>query len=312
MLAPEEPDRCRKVGVPEAVPFATKTEIALSQIQRAHASALPRGTVVADAGHGHDAELRAGITDAGPALHGGGQEQRQGLGAPDRAAPPGTLRRTRTAAGSPPPSRRASADERGGAGEESACTGVPDPELARGNEHAAVFAVRRRARPSRASQGQARGAGAGRMVADRMAEGRAETQALLAQHPGCQGNPRRARADRSMPLAHRARPPGTRAGIRPRSLRRAELAWLPPPCELVHCRLRLPREPAFARPAQQKTPQFAKTLPFPKITPRGAPRRAQRHVDDSIATLRWQIASAIMRTLEHCPCCSSPPKPPTQ
>lgn len=61
----EDPERCRKAGVPEGVGFATKTEIALSQIQRAHASELPRGAVVADAGYGNDAALRAGVTALG-------------------------------------------------------------------------------------------------------------------------------------------------------------------------------------------------------------------------------------------------------
>jgi SRSO17 transposase len=61
----DDPDRCRKAGVPEAVSFATKTEIALSQIQCVHASKLPRGTVVADAGYGNDAGLRAGISELG-------------------------------------------------------------------------------------------------------------------------------------------------------------------------------------------------------------------------------------------------------
>ena len=45
-----------------------------------------------------------------------------------------------------------------------------------------------------------------------------------------------------------------------------------------------------------------KRLPYPKITPRGAAQRAQRHVPDSIATLRYLLAcNIILRQLDRCP-----------
>jgi SRSO17 transposase len=53
----------------------------------------------------------------------------------------------------------------------------------------------------------------------------------------------------------------------------------------------------------KKTPPSARRLPYPKVTPRGAPVRPQRHVDNSIPTLRWHIAAVIAETLQRCPCC---------
>jgi SRSO17 transposase len=65
LYLPEEwasdPERRAKVGVPEAVEFQTKPEIALEHIRAACAAGLPRGAVLMDAGYGNDTKLRAGI-----------------------------------------------------------------------------------------------------------------------------------------------------------------------------------------------------------------------------------------------------------
>jgi hypothetical protein len=53
----------------------------------------------------------------------------------------------------------------------------------------------------------------------------------------------------------------------------------------------------------KKTPPSARRLHYPKVTPRGAPVRPQRHVLYSIPTLRWHVATAIARILKRCPCC---------
>jgi Transposase DDE domain len=37
--------------------------------------------------------------------------------------------------------------------------------------------------------------------------------------------------------------------------------------------------------------------------PRGPPLRPQRHIPNSIATLRWRLVSALTRKLPRCPCC---------
>ena len=57
--------RRRKAGVPEAIRFQTKIEIALEQLRAAHAAGLRRGAVLLDAGYGPHSELRTAITGLG-------------------------------------------------------------------------------------------------------------------------------------------------------------------------------------------------------------------------------------------------------
>lgn len=57
----DDPDRCRKVGVPEDVGFATKGAIAMSQIDAAMAAGHPQGPVLADAAYGNETAWRAGL-----------------------------------------------------------------------------------------------------------------------------------------------------------------------------------------------------------------------------------------------------------
>ena len=56
---------------------------------------------------------------------------------------------------------------------------------------------------------------------------------------------------------------------------------------------------------RKKTSSNAKCLPFPTITSLGAAQRAQRHVANSITTLRLQLAVALAIALGHCPHCSA-------
>jgi SRSO17 transposase len=57
--------RRHKAKVPEDVAFATKPQIALEQLRHACEAGLPRGVVLMDAGYGHDARLRLGVTALG-------------------------------------------------------------------------------------------------------------------------------------------------------------------------------------------------------------------------------------------------------
>jgi|SRR5579859_2420640 len=57
--------RRQKAGVPAAVEFKTKPEIALEHIGWACATGLPRGVVLMDAAYGCDGRLRTGMTDLG-------------------------------------------------------------------------------------------------------------------------------------------------------------------------------------------------------------------------------------------------------
>jgi len=54
-----------KAGVPDAVAFQTKPQIALAQIERARERGIPEGVVLADAGYGNDSQLRRQLTEWG-------------------------------------------------------------------------------------------------------------------------------------------------------------------------------------------------------------------------------------------------------
>ncbi len=54
----EDKGRCKRAGVPKEISFATKGEIAWTQIEAALAAGIPRGPVLIDAGYGDEAALR--------------------------------------------------------------------------------------------------------------------------------------------------------------------------------------------------------------------------------------------------------------
>src|SRR5919198_2905114 len=60
-------DRARreKAGVPDAIVFKTKPEIALEQIRWACQAGLPRGVALMDTAYGNDSRLRAGMKELG-------------------------------------------------------------------------------------------------------------------------------------------------------------------------------------------------------------------------------------------------------
>lgn len=59
----EDRVRRNKANVPAEIIFKTKPEIALEQIRWACEAGLARGTVLLDAGYGHDSKLRTGIAE---------------------------------------------------------------------------------------------------------------------------------------------------------------------------------------------------------------------------------------------------------
>jgi SRSO17 transposase len=56
-----DPARRAKAGAPEDIDFATKTAIALDQIQQALAEGVPVGVVLGDAGYGDETDFRVGV-----------------------------------------------------------------------------------------------------------------------------------------------------------------------------------------------------------------------------------------------------------
>jgi SRSO17 transposase len=71
----DDRSRRHKAGVPEEIGFKTKLQIALDHIRWACATGLPGDLVLLDAGYGHDAKLRTGITELGKVYVAGIQSQ---------------------------------------------------------------------------------------------------------------------------------------------------------------------------------------------------------------------------------------------
>jgi len=61
----DDKPRCKRAGVPKGIRFATKGEIACTQIESALAAGIPRGTLLMDAGYGDEAALRDRLTEQG-------------------------------------------------------------------------------------------------------------------------------------------------------------------------------------------------------------------------------------------------------
>jgi SRSO17 transposase len=61
----DDPARRARAGVPDAIAFQTKPQIALAQIRAALQAGVPPAPVLADAGYGIDTEFRDGITKLG-------------------------------------------------------------------------------------------------------------------------------------------------------------------------------------------------------------------------------------------------------
>ena len=61
----DDPVRRKTAGVPEAITFQTKPEIALDQIRAAAEARLPRGVILMDAGYGSDTQLRTDVPALG-------------------------------------------------------------------------------------------------------------------------------------------------------------------------------------------------------------------------------------------------------
>jgi hypothetical protein len=66
-------------------------------------------------------------------------------------------------------------------------------------------------------------------------------------------------------------------------------------------------------PRYSVPPRTSKNLPFPLVVdPEAPPIRPERHIPNSIATLRRRltVALALARNLDRCPCCQTPRTPP--
>ena len=60
-------------------------------------------------------------------------------------------------------------------------------------------------------------------------------------------------------------------------------------------------------------PRCSRNLSYPTVTdPEDPPLRPERHIPNSIATMRRRLIGALVRSLPRCPCCNAPIKGPSQ
>jgi hypothetical protein len=306
--------RRKKAGVPEAIGFQTKIEIALDQLRAAHASGLPRGCVLLDAGYGPHADLRAAITALGLS-YAAGILSSTTVWAPGRGPLPP---KPATGRGRPATRLRRDAEHQPVKVKALALSLQPGHG---GRSPGARARMERCARASRACAFASPGA--------------TSHAASRGRRNGCSSNGPKAR--RSRPSIgcprYRATSASPAWSISPscvgassvttrNSSRRSGSVTLKeddgaasittPRCASPPMASSSPSARRF--PPQRGLPPTAqRRLAFPKISDRAAlPLRTERHVPNSIATMRRALAAAIALNLARCPCCARINKPPTR
>ena len=299
--------RRRRAYVPEEIVFETKPEIALEQLRWACKAGLPRGVVLLDAGYGNHTNLRTQISALGltyaPAFC---RTARCGRQAP-KPLPP----KRWSGRGRPPTRPRRSAKHKP----------VSVKELALALPRRAWQTVGWRegsAAPlsSRFARVRVRAAHHGKLHAEEWLliewpKGEKEpTKYWLSTcrgtspssawsiWPSCAGassattrsSSRNSASDTSKVEA------GAASTITPRCASQPTDSWSPsgrrfPPRRLV-------------------PPRGSRNLAFPPITdPEAPPIRTERHIPNSIATLRRRLIVALVRNAPRCPCCTRPNPP---
>ena len=143
--------RRRAAGIPPAFKFATKQQMALAQIRRAHARGIVPGIVLADADYGRDTALRDGVAALGAELRGSGALRCDGMGARDRAAATRTVQWTRQSTQTFAPCARAHTASCQAAHPAAAGCSVAHRDLARRHQRQALVALCTPARTGRLS-----------------------------------------------------------------------------------------------------------------------------------------------------------------
>jgi SRSO17 transposase len=302
----EDAARRRKAGIPAEVGFATKAQIALTQLQALLAQGAPRYCVLADAGYGVDRSFRQRLSELGlPYV--------VGITRAVVVWPPGI---------EPLPPKRYSG------------TGRPPlmPRRTAGRQPVSVKALAHHL-PASAWQTVSWREGTNETLSSRFAAvrvrhaggntGRARlhpAQWLLIEWPAGDAEPlnyflsnlpedtaindlvaaahMRWRIERDYQDLKQELGLGHYEGRGWRGFHHHAALTIAAYGFLVAERLRTDRAVGT-----KKTSSNAKCLPFPPITSRVAARRAQRHVPNSIATIRHHLGVQLIHRLGHCPHC---------
>ena len=296
--------RRKKTHVPKDVRFKTKPQIALDQIRAAHAAGVAPGIVLADAGYGANSDFRAGVS----ALN---LPYVAGIQSTPSVWPPGQA---------PLPPKRWSG------------RGQRPCNVQRDDQHKPV-SVKELALSlgEKAWRSVTWREGSNAPLASRFAAVRVHLAArdykrttphpvewLLVEWPKGEAAPTKywlSTLPEDTPLATLVDYAKLRWRIerdyeelerrtRLEPLRRSRLAWLSPSCHALHRRLRI----LLSRNGTQFPPQppgGARCLDYPKvIDPEAPPIRPERHVENSIATIRKRLTVALAKFLARCPCWS--------
>ena len=299
--------RRHKAKIPQTIAFQTKPEIAVEQINAAQAAGLAQGVVLIDAGYGNDARLRTQITA-------GGISDVAGIGPNTSVWPPGAAPLPpQTGSGRGRPQRRLQRAR----------------STSRSRSSRSLSACRkRRGQPSGGAKAARTGSlhgspGCGRPAHrdNLLAEPRAE-EWLPIERPEDETEPTKywfaslpedIAFDRLVDLAKlRWRIERDYQELKP-ELGRGDYerrGWRGFHRHATLCIAAygfLIAERGAIPPQDQVSPRRSRDLPFPRVTDPGVPPiRPERHIPNSIATMRRRLIVALARTLPRCPCCNTP------
>jgi SRSO17 transposase len=304
----EDDARRAKAGIPEDIEFATKPQIALQQLQGLLSEGAPRHCVLADAGYGIDYAFRQGLSDQGLAYV-------VGITSAVVVWPPGVQPlppKPYRGMGRPPVMPRRTA-KRQPVNVRTLALGLPNSAFHNiswregSNEQLTGRFAALRVRCAGGNVGKAR------LLPE---------QWLLIEWPADQAEPEkyylstlpetaalndlvyaahmRWRIERDYQDLKQDLGLGHYEGRGWRGFHHHATLSIAAYGFLMAQRLKTGSVPGI-----KKTSSNAKCLPFPKITSLEEAQRAQRHITNSITTLRFQLGVALAKALGHCPHCSS-------
>jgi SRSO17 transposase len=301
--------RRRKAGVPKEITFKTKPAIALDHLRWACAAGLPRGVVLMDAGYGTDTALRENITALGLSYVAGIQPQTSVWALGTGPRPP----KKWSGSGRPPKLLRRDSEYRPISAKKLAI-GLPPHAWHKITwregtaERLSSRFARVRVRPAHRDYWLAESRPEEWLLIEWPAGEEAPTKYWLSTLPAnigfrqlvdilpsCAGalSATTTNSNRKLALVTSRGEAGVASTI-------TQHCALPPTDFWSLSERRFP-------PQKQPPPSSSRKLQFPRLIGRGdPPLRPERHVPNSIASIRRRLNAALVSTLSRCPCCIRP------
>ena len=300
--------RRRKAGVPKEITFKTKPAIAVDHLRWACAAGLPRGVVLMDAGYGTDTALRGSITALGLSYVAGIQPQTSVWAPGTGPRPP----KKWSGNGRPPKLLRRDSKHRPISAKKLAI-GLPSHAWHKITwregtaERLSSRFARVRVRPAHRDYWLAESRPEEWLLIEWPAGEEAPTKYWLSTLPANIGFRQfvdivklRWRIERDYHELKQEVGLGHFEGRSWRGFHHHATLCIAAYGFLVSERETIP-------PQKQPAPSCSRKLQFPKLIDRGdPPLRPERHVPNSIATVRRRLNAALVSTLSRCPCCIRP------